>query len=115
MSCFGTSSGLSLMCVLLSPYLGSGNIKAKDLTHWVKVVEVCDGFRAMREQEDQRDGRRTAAGSSRDEQAAAAIKPCTLHLRRSRQQPVWRGRSRNEKVMSGESLFTSAVPNNAII
>lgn len=52
------------MCVLLSPYLGSGNIKAKDLTHWVKVVEVCDGFRAMREQEDQRDGRRTAAGSS---------------------------------------------------
>lgn len=87
------------------------------MTPWVKVVEVCDGFRATREQEqkDQRDGRRTAAGSGRDEQAAVAIKPWTLHLRRSRQQLVRRGRSRNEKVMSGEFLFTSAVPNNAII
>lgn len=76
--------GFSLMCVLLSPYHGLGNIKAKHLTRWVKVVEVCDGFKATREQKqrDQRDGRRAASGSRR---VIVVAKPCTSGELSSRQ------------------------------
>lgn len=65
------------MCALLSSYLAEGNIKAKLLSHWVKVVEAGDGFKATRGQKlrDQRDGRRAAAGGGRDDQAIRALKP----------------------------------------
>lgn len=72
----------------------------------MKVVEVCDGFTATREQKqkDQRDGRRAAPG--RGDWSIMVVKT------------VWRGVHRNQKelYLSGESpLFTSAVANNSII